>query len=195
MAACYGTYSYSRNEYSGNNEISLVAGEVGTGYIVGSNGYVVTNYHVLLPAEEAGCKEQLFQRLVELVTGQPNFDSVSQETKRSLRNRSQLKGNVEYINRVVLSTGASLPFEIKQTGTPEGGRGDDVAIVKIGVKNAPTIKLGSFGATTPQEPAATIGYPIDPSFRSLSSSSLSDSSSPSFWRIFPSANHWEGPSR
>ena len=173
VAGCSGTYSYSRNEFS-SNEVSLSIGEIGSGYFVDPDGYIVTNAHVLRSAEEAGCREQLFKRLVLFVTGQENFDKVPEETKRDLGNRSRLKGDIDYINRVILPTGASLPFDIKQSGTAKGGTREDVGVIKINVNNAPTLKLGESGKVEPQASVVVVGYPLDPAFKSLSTSSSSE---------------------
>ncbi|MGA7936362.1 MAG: trypsin-like peptidase domain-containing protein, partial [Kovacikia sp.] len=179
VAGCYGTYSYSKNEFSAN-EISLTVGALGSGYFVDSNGSIVTSSHMLVAAEESGCKEQLFRRLVGVVTGQGNFDKISEEVKSSLRQHSQIKGDISYLNRVVLPTGASLPFEIKQSGSLVGGKPGDVAVIKIDVSNAPTVQLEESGKLAPQASMVILGYPLDQSVKSLSSSLSEDLSSLSF---------------
>ncbi|UBF27960.1 trypsin-like peptidase domain-containing protein [Kovacikia minuta CCNUW1] len=180
VAGCSGTYSYSRNEFS-TNEVSVATGEIGSGFFVDPNGYIVTNSHVVSPSTESGCRELLFRRLVQVVTGRDDVSKVSEDTKRDLRNRSQIKGEIDYVNRVVLPTGASLPFETRRSGAFEGGKSDDVAVIKINVSNAPTLKLGASSKVESQTPVLALGYVIDQSFKSLSTSTPSeDLSSPSY---------------
>lgn len=168
VAGCYGTFSFSSDEYS-NSEYALAAGEVGSGYFVDANGYIATSYRILRAVEETGCREQLLRRFIESVTGQDDISQVPEETRRTIQRNSRLKGTIEYINRVVLPNGASLPFDIKRTGKPVGGDLNDIAVIKINVQNAPILKLRDSNSVESQEAAVTIGYPINQGLQAFSS--------------------------
>ena len=166
LAGCSGKYAYYGDQYA------LVVGEIGSGYFVDSSGYVVTNAHVLTPGEEAGCRESLFRRFVAMVTGEKDFKKISEQEKNEIQQRSQIAGSIDYVNRVVLPTGESLPFETKQEGKAIAGDPNDIAVIKVKVSNVPTVRLQDFSRVEAQKAVITLGYPLNQNFASLSEAPL-----------------------
>lgn len=162
VAGCAGKYAYYGDEYA------LVVGEIGSGYFVDSNGYVVTNAHILQPGEASGCRESLFRRFVALVTGEKDFNKISEQEKNDIQQHSQITGKIDYMNRVILLNGDSLPFETKQVGKPIAGDRDDVAVIKVKVSNVPTVRLKNVTTIEAQQAVMTLGYPLNQNFASLS---------------------------
>ncbi|GEM_PF-2000365 len=160
LAGCSGTYSYSGNEYA------LTVGEVGAGYFVDASGDIVTNAHVLQPGEASGCRDLLFKRFVELVTNEKDAAQVSDREKADIRRDSQLISKIDYVNQIVLPSGDALPFEIKQTAS-ESGINEDIAIVKVNVSNAPTLKIPNLSITGSQTAATALGYPLNQNFTAI----------------------------
>lgn len=155
VAGCSGQYSY------GNIEYSFTVGEVASGFFINPDGYIVTNSHILRSLDREGCKDYALRNLGERVTGRKDFETIPQRTKTDLKDNVRFASDFEYFKRVILPTGDSLPFEIKKSGKPVAGDGQDLAIIRIPLANAPTVQFGDPNALKPQDPVAAIGYPLN----------------------------------
>ncbi len=73
-------------------------------------------------------------------------------------------GEFRRVNVVVLQSGRRFPFEIKSFGAPSGqardlATGKDVAVLKIEVKNAPTLRIGNSEHVQVGDRIFVMGYP------------------------------------
>ncbi|MDX2213838.1 MAG: trypsin-like peptidase domain-containing protein [Oculatellaceae cyanobacterium bins.114] len=75
-----------------------------------------------------------------------------------MKQRAELE-EFNYADVVILPNGETFRFDVKQSGTPVGGGGKDVAVLKIEVTNAPVLKLGESRQVQLQDSIIVIGYP------------------------------------
>jgi hypothetical protein len=153
---------------SSSNEqfpVSLVGS--GSGSIINPNGYVLTNAHVvdLTHQGDDKAREALFYQFAQQIAQQvakengmsPQAVLQNANFIQYLQQNAQLT-NFQHIHHVVLPNGEALPFEIKDFGAPVG-QGKDVAVLKIEVKNAPTLRIGDSDKVQLQDHVTVFGYP------------------------------------
>ena len=148
IAGCIANYRYGDFKGQVDN-----AG-LGTGFFIDPNGYIVTNSHVIDPTKdgENACKEQLIKQIVS------KFDKSKEE---SVRKDVDLL-DFQYVHAVQVPTGDTFDYEIKENGTPIGGGGKDVAILKIDIKDAPSLEIINSNESRDVkqiDPVLVIGYP------------------------------------
>lgn len=152
-----------RNRQWQTNSISS-----GSGFLINPNGYIVTNAHVVDDIKQGDDRGKqillntLAQQALESV-GQPINQYTIANAAQILSQQAQLV-SFQRINFVFLQSGHRYPYEIKAFGAPIGAgkdllMGKDVAIIKIEVKNAPTLKLGNSDQVQVGDAIWVIGYP------------------------------------
>lgn len=165
IAGCSGTY-YTPPEFGqvDVHPFSLVA--TGTGFFVDSNGYILTNAHVVDASQggEEGCKEKLFDQLVLKLSGESNIGTVSSDRRENIRNLSGDPDDFSYFQYVILPNSKfdrsdPLWFDIKESGDMKPGTGKDVAVIKIQLMDTPALRIGDSNTVNLQEDVIVIGYP------------------------------------
>ena len=144
-------------------DVSYIA--LGSGFFINSNGYIVTNAHVVSTFHdinqkgEESAQELLFYQLLPQVARDYNVDpnSLTRENIIFVRNYSRLT-EMKILHHVIIPDGSVFEFEEKQYGAPTG-QGKDVAVIKIEVKNAPVLLLGDSEKLVLQDHVTVLGYP------------------------------------
>ena len=171
VTACQASYDYDIDNNGKTDDpadlqgISIVTGEVGTGFFVDSDGYIVTSSRIVQPAIEESCKDRLFRNLVERITGERDPENVSDERRKEIRTRSKFSDTTtDFVRGVVLPNGEIVDFEppdksdVSADLSEEGG--DGTSVIKVNISNAPTLRLADSSTEVQLEDVTIIGYPI-----------------------------------
>jgi serine protease Do len=138
------------------NNQSVVGGS-GSGAIISSDGYIVTNAHVV-EATQMKDEEIANAAFDQLVTIMADYFKVDYETAyQYMLTYTQYTG-IEKVIKVILPSGDVLDGEVKSYGAPIN-EGKDVAVLKIEGKNLPTLPLGNSDDIQNQDNIWVSGYP------------------------------------
>ncbi|MBW3670308.1 MAG: trypsin-like peptidase domain-containing protein [Acidobacteria bacterium] len=148
-------------------EIETGAGGSGTGFVIHPDGWILTSAHVVSPTQdEKDVREQLIrngslmflQRALDEDVVRTLVRSGQIETTIARLAQSAALSNVEIVNRIDLSNGRSLPFEVVRLSPTFALGGDDLALLRIEAKGLPTLSLAE-RETRLQEQIWIAGYP------------------------------------
>lgn len=170
---CSGTYRFYNPEWE-NETTFFIEGTssigIGSGFFVHPDGYIATSADVVKNANNShrSCKNELFEQFLRRFEDRLGFDkgtySEDEESRKFIENNSKLEG-FEGISQVILSGGKAFDFEIKSFGIPtnieESITGKNVAVIKIEVQNAPTLKLSGPGLPKAGSDVLVLGYPTE----------------------------------
>lgn len=144
----------------GNHQILTSYGGFGSGAFINSEGYIVTNAHVVDVCSHTD--QQKWENLAwQFVYTLVENNQVSKEQAIALINQGYARiGKIYKVNMVVTPGGEELPFEVKELGSPAGQKDSkDIAIIKVSGQNYPTIRLSVSDKPRTGERIFVAGYP------------------------------------
>lgn len=171
-AGCKGVFRWTPTGQTFNKQVV----GAGSGFFLHPSGYIATNAHVTDDVKNPDkCEESLWKRFIaDLARGNGTpLDRMTASQRdtftRNALNNTRLS-NFESLATVVLPSGATMGYDIKAFGAPVG-EGKDVSIIKVEVKNAPTLKLADSGKVRLQEHVTVAGFPAAAESEALSQNS------------------------
>ncbi len=159
-----GAFYYQPPNWKNGKTYTVQLIGTGSGFFINPNGYIATNAHVTQDHHdgEEKQKEALFRGLLYQVARDYNMDprNLTSDNINFVAQHSRLTG-FRSIHHVIIPDGSPFPYEIKSYGAPvgQGENWKDVSIIKIEVKNAPTLLFGDSDNMKLQDPVIVIGYP------------------------------------
>lgn len=146
--------------FNGKNYAAEINGH-GSGFFVNPNGSIVTNAHVVnMIQKPEECKEDLaMDALEKILEDVPNREEFFKKYRSQKEFMKALKfDKLETKKEVVLTNGDKLPFEVVVSGS-EKDSGRDVAVIKVNIKNAPSLLLADSEQVQVKQEVTAVGYP------------------------------------
>lgn len=138
-----------------------IARGFGSGYFVSEDGNLVTNAHVIAASQDLkACESDLYSNVIQqmIEAGEVTLAEIEanpQSTVSDILEALEFMTEIAPLQTVVMGNGERLPYKIKRIN-----RREDVAVLKVEVKNAPTLTLGNSDQTRLAESILTIGFPV-----------------------------------
>lgn len=142
------------------SKITTGIGGTGTGWFMTADGYIATNAHVVadIQAGEEAAKPALLQQLYKDIQKQYGAELAKMTNQQlDMLQRSIKLVSIEARHYVVMPDGTKLDYDIKEYGKP--GTGNDCAIIKVKIENAPTLPIGDSAKSQVEDHIVVIGYP------------------------------------
>jgi Trypsin-like peptidase domain/FHA domain len=142
------------------SKLTTGIGGTGTGWFMTPDGYIATNAHVVADIKNGDdvAKAALLQQLYKDIQKQYGSELAKMTPAQlDIIQRSIKLVNVEARHYVVMPDGTKLDYDIKEYGKP--GTGNDCAIIKVKIENAPTLPIGDSTKSQVEDHIVVIGYP------------------------------------
>lgn len=142
------------------SKVTTGIGGTGTGWFMTPDGYIATNAHVVsdIKAGEDAAKPALLQQLYKDIQKQYGAELAKMTPAQiDLVEKSIKLVNIEARHYVVMPDGTKLDYDIVEFGKP--GTGNDCAIIKVKIDNAPTLPIGDSTKSQVEDHIVVLGYP------------------------------------
>lgn len=152
----------------GEAAVQTGAGGSGTGFLIHSDGFILTSGHVVAPTRDRKALEEELRRngaIAALVRHFPvdQLRAVHREMELDrylgLLSSGATLENVRVVNQVELSNGEVHPFRTIRYSPALGQGGSDLALLQIGRRGLPSLALGDSEAVRVGDTIWSIGYP------------------------------------
>lgn len=145
-----------------SHPLSIV--EIGTGFFVNSDGYILTNAHVVEGSQggESACIKKLEEQLI--IDFRENHAEVAAKFDDSYIISQSRRDDFDYYQDVILinsdtETSSRFQFDIKESGTTQPGSAKDVAVIKVQLTDTPVLNIDESNDISLQDEVLVIGYP------------------------------------
>lgn len=142
-------------------KVQTAIGGTGTGWFMTPDGYIATNAHVVDDihkgddAAKVALRQEVYKRIRKEVGAE--FDRMPQSQLDFLDTKIKLVGQIDRRAYVIMPDGTKLAYEVKAFGKP--GSGNDCAIIKVKIENAPTLPIGDSARSQVEDHIVVLGYP------------------------------------
>ena len=168
ITAIEGGIELRARDVSEENVVETGAGGSGSGFLIHPDGFILTSGHVVAPTRNDDDVARDLRRngaIAALVKHFPvaelralyRGDELGRYVN-ALAARGRVE-NTKVVNRVELSNGETLPFQIRRFSPELGQGGTDLAVLKIERKGLPSLSLGDSERTRVGENIWSVGYP------------------------------------
>jgi serine protease Do len=142
------------------SEMQEAIGGTGTGWFMTPDGYIATNAHVVsdIQAGDEAAKTALQKKLFKDLDTKyhAQLAKMNDQQIRQLADSIRITA-LKALHFIVLPNGDKLDYDVKQFGAP--GTGNDCAIIKVKIDNAPTLPIGDSTKSQVEDHVVVIGYP------------------------------------
>lgn len=151
-----------------NVAVPTGAGGSGTGFIINSDGWILTSGHVVAPTRDVvslrrdllrnGAIAALLKHLpVDELRRLHREDGL--ERYVSVLVAAGRLTNAQIVNEIELSNGSKHAFKVERYSPALNERGNDLALLRIGRVNLPVLQLGDSDSVRVGDSIWSIGYP------------------------------------
>ena len=132
---------------------------IGTGFLINPDGYVVTSAKISYDEKE--CRERISSNIARWYKNK-FLEQGKEISGQDIFNSGNLELNFEELVILPKADTPNFRYKLKKSGRErnQGAEtGEDIAVIKIPITNAPTIELGDSNQVQIQDNLITVGYP------------------------------------
>ena len=157
-----------RNITARESVVDTGAGGSGSGFLIRSDGFILTSGHVVAPTRDRAALDRQLKRNGAIAALVKHFPLDALQARQHADGLDRVitmvadAGSIDtarVVNQVELSDGESLHFDVVRFSPDLGSGGLDLALLSIPHRNLPALSLGDSDAARVGDPIWTVGYP------------------------------------
>ncbi len=157
-----GSFTFDPGDGETYKHVQVQVGFSGSGFFVDPGGVVVTNAHVVEAAWKG--REEFLRHLEEeylrrmLAENGLDPSRASPTARKAILERTIFNDDLKTDNLVLFGKNRRATFRIVRYGAPVG-EGEDIALLRIDVRDLPVLALADSGTLEPKDPVTVMGFP------------------------------------